>query len=66
MSSQRDYSHPTALTLAPTGSASLVAQLHANLQYPDPGHWSQQMDWHDDVDNYERTHVTSRERRGLS
>jgi hypothetical protein len=34
------------------------AQLHANLQYPDPGHWSQQMDWHDDVDNYERTHVT--------
>jgi hypothetical protein len=31
-----------------------VAQFHTNFQYPDPGHWSQQMDWLDAVDKYER------------
>jgi hypothetical protein len=35
-----------------------VAQLHAGFQYPDPSHWSQQLDWYDEVDNYELTDVT--------
>jgi hypothetical protein len=35
-----------------------VAQVHADFQYPGPSHWSQQLDWYDDVDNYELTDVT--------
>jgi hypothetical protein len=27
-------------------------------QCPDPSHWSQQMDWHDDIENYELTYPT--------
>jgi hypothetical protein len=41
-----------------SGSSARALFLTVGLQHPDPSHWSQQLDWHDDVDNYELTNAT--------